>query len=114
VDPTDTRVTGIVDWGAARPDGPPDLQLLLLTTRATASRRHLGPLEGRLWTSAERRLLAGTAWSWPDASVEDPALALLAWLSQVSSVLDKRPAYAFDHRWMVHIVSPVLSRIVAS
>lgn len=108
-------IMGIVDWGAARADGLPllDLYHLLLTTRAAVDRLSLGQLvaaarERSPWTPAERELLATAAWSWHYGKDDDAALVLTTWLNHVASVLVKRPAYGRDRRWLGNVVLPVL------
>ena len=112
------RVAGIVDWGAARPDGLPviDLLHLLLTTRATVGRVSLGDvvgatLRGGLQGSGERRLLARADWSWPVGTPDESAVVLLAWLGHVTSVMIKRPDYRTDRRWLERNVGTVLRHV---
>lgn len=117
LDHREERVAGIVDWGAARIDGPPviDLMHLLLTTRAAVERVSLGDvvtaaLRGGVRDPGERRLLSRADWSWPAGAPDESAVVLLTWLGHVTSVMAKRPHYRTDRRWLERNVGTVLAR----
>jgi Ser/Thr protein kinase RdoA (MazF antagonist) len=110
------QVTGIVDWGEAREEDLPvlDLAFWLLTVPAPGQPRELGKrIAARLrhqqfWTPAESRLLGGAT------DVGLPAgrtLLLLAWLRHVGSNLAKSDRYASSPLWLRWNVVPVLRQV---
>jgi hypothetical protein len=114
---SDGRVTGIVDWGEAREEDLPvlDLAFWLLTVPTPGQPREFGArvaarLDGdRCWTPAESRLLD----SFKDGDVvTGRTLLLLAWLRHVASNLAKSDRYANSALWWRRNVRPVL-RLVA-
>ena len=109
----DAGVCGIVDWGGARPDSLPDIDLAhwLLTTAAVDGHRELGrEVADRLgrrecWSPPEAALLQSGASS---HDLPPRALLLLAWLSHVRMNLDKSDRYAASPVWLRRNVLPVL------
>ena len=112
----DGRVTGIVDWGEARDEDLPvlDLAFWLLTVPAPGQPRELGKRiaarlrHERFWTPAESRMLGRAA----DGGL--PAgrtLLLLAWLRHVGSNLAKSDRYASSPLWLRWNVVPVLRQV---
>ena len=112
----DGRVTGIVDWGEARDEDLPvlDLAFWLLTVPASGQPRELGKrVAGRLrhqqfWTPAERRLLGRSA---DGGLAAGRTLLLLAWLRHVGSNLAKSDRYASNPLWLRWNVVPVLRQV---
>ncbi|MER7751664.1 phosphotransferase [Kitasatospora sp. NPDC097643] len=108
-----TRVTGVLDWGGARADGPAEVDAF---TFVLAMRAHLtGRAWGALATEAvragalppeERELLAAYGYG---AGADGIALPLLAWLWHVASNVDKSPRYGRSHWWVGANVVPVLT-----
>jgi hypothetical protein len=97
------RVTGIVDWGEARADGPVDIDavtyaLLLRCLRAGAD---LGPVVAGVLRDREQA-----------ATPDDPDLVLLAWLWHVVANISKSPRYGRSRIWYRRAVAPVLAEAV--
>jgi O-antigen/teichoic acid export membrane protein/aminoglycoside phosphotransferase len=121
VDPAAARVTGIVDWERAGPEGLPlvDVATILLAARMQASRRELGRvvcefLGGAVWTAAERSILDGALAGLPGETVDGRALVLLCWLWHVSGNLGKASGYATHDRWLRANVHPVADAVARS
>lgn len=112
----DAQVTGIVDWGEARQQDLPalDLAFWLLTMPAPGQPRELGKrIAARLhrqqfWTLAESRLLAGVS---DGGLAPGRTLLLLAWLRHVGSNLAKSRRYASSPLWLRWNVIPVLRQV---
>jgi aminoglycoside phosphotransferase (APT) family kinase protein len=112
----DGRVTGIVDWGEARDEDLPvlDLAFWLLTVPVPGQPRELGKrIAGRLrhqqfWTPAESRLLGRAA---DGGLTAGRTLLLLAWLRHVGSNLAKSDRYASNPLWQRWNVVPVLRQV---
>lgn len=107
------RITGVVDWGQAQPDGPviADVATLLLATEVESSGRELGAVllgwlrDGDVLTFAT---LAAAHAELGGDPVAPRAVLLLAWLRMVAGNLAKSPRYAANPVWMHHNVSAVL------
>ncbi len=97
------RVTGILDWEKARPDGLADVDTahLLLTVRMLREDRELGDLVCDL----VRRPGSGRG------VLGDPTLVLLAWLHHVTGVITKTERCSPDGFWAARNVHPVLARL---
>ncbi|MEU9079747.1 phosphotransferase family protein [Kitasatospora sp. NPDC004745] len=117
-----SRVTGILDWGGARPDGPCAIDAYTFVI-ALACRR-----EGRQLGSAVREMVRHGALPGPDLALidgtrddlvdlrrsgpagppDDAVLPLLTWLWHVVSNVTKSPRYARSHWWVSRNVTPLL------
>lgn len=112
----DGRVTGIVDWGEAREQDLPvlDLAFWLLTVPAPGQPREFGKRiaarlsRERFWTPAESRLLGGAT---NGGLAAGRTLLLLAWLRHVASNLGKSDRYASSPLWLRWNVIPVLRQV---
>jgi aminoglycoside phosphotransferase len=112
----DARVTGIVDWGDAREDDLPalDIAFWLLTVPGQGRIGGLGRwVAARLdreqcWTPAERRALATVA---EDELTDGNTLLLLAWLRHIASNLEKSDTYAESPLWSHRAILPVLRQL---
>ncbi|MEE1787359.1 phosphotransferase [Streptomyces sp. SP17BM10] len=112
LDEDGTRVTGVLDWGGARPDGPAgvDACTFVIALRARLSGRPWGALitdavrAGSL-SPADLRLLHAAGFDDPPGGLGIP---LLAWLWHVTSNLEKSTRYGRSHWWVTANVVPVL------
>lgn len=112
----DARVTGIVDWGGARQDDLPalDIALWLLTLPGYGPIRGLGRLVAdrlnreQAWTPAERSALDSVA---ADELNDGNTLVLLAWLRHIASNLGKSGTFAESPLWWQRAVVPVLRQL---
>jgi hypothetical protein len=125
-----SRVTGVIDWGEGREDGPVavDACTFVLMLRCLRTEADLGPVvAGVLRTGAldpaDAALLApvpgptsGSASPAGSASVRedagDPDLVLLAWLWHVAANVSKSPRYGRSRIWYRRAVAPVLTEAV--
>lgn len=116
------RVTGVIDWGGARPDGPCAIDAYTFVI-ALACRR-----EGRQLGTAVREMVRRGALPGPDLALIDgtrtdlvdlrrdgPAgppdgavLPLLTWLWHIVSNVTKSPRYARSRWWVTRNVTPLL------
>lgn len=111
---TGDRVTGVIDWSTASPDGPAglDAYTLVLTLEFELAGRALGRVvadivrSGRL-TPGQRRLLGDAGSSDADATL----LPLLTWLWHVANNVTKSPRYGRSVRWVAGTVVPVLEAV---
>ncbi|MEU8919815.1 aminoglycoside phosphotransferase family protein [Kitasatospora sp. NPDC048545] len=116
------RVTGVIDWGGARPDGPCaiDAYTFVIALTCRRERRQLG--------STVREMVRRGALPGPDLALLDrtradlvdlrrdgPAgppdgavLPLLTWLWHIVSNVTKAPRYARSHWWVTRNVTPLL------
>ncbi len=118
-------VTGIVDWGGARPGQPAliDEYLMILTASCQVERVDLG-------TVAAERLRAGglldrertalrAARDQADADIGDDeriderVAIVLTWLHRVADVWRKRATHPNHHIWWATNVAPVLDAVAA-
>ena len=112
----DRRVTGIVDWDAAREHDLPtlDVAFWLLTIPEHGRSRGIGGRvadrlnRGQPWTTAEERVLADTT---AGNLIDGRTLLLLAWLRHVASNLAKSARYAESPLWSRRNVTPVLRQV---
>lgn len=112
----DGQVTGMVDWGEARDQDLPvlDLAFWLLTMPAPGQPRELGKRiaarlrHQRFWTPAESRVLGRAA---DGGLTAGRTLLLLAWLRHVGSNLAKSDRYASNPLWLRWNVVPVLRQV---
>jgi O-antigen/teichoic acid export membrane protein len=111
-----TRVTGVIDWGGARAEGPAqvDACTFVLTLRCLHSGQELGStvrdvLRAGSLPSEDLRLAGGSGGvggvgeTW--TGIELP---LLTWLWHTWSNLEKSPRYARNRWWVARKVAPVL------
>ncbi len=116
-----TRVTGVIDWGDARPDGPCvlDLYQFLLTLRCRTAGQELGEVMVDLLRTGslspqELELLAAADPGPPGRASptttppDSAALPLLAWLWHVTANLAKSPRYGRSRWWVARNIRPVL------
>jgi O-antigen/teichoic acid export membrane protein/aminoglycoside phosphotransferase (APT) family kinase protein len=113
LDPDRTRVTGVIDWGGARADGPAqvDACTFLLTLHCLHSGEELGStvrdvLRAGALPPEDLRLAGGARVS--GESWTGVELALLTWLWHTRSNLEKSPRYARNRWWIARNVAPVL------
>jgi aminoglycoside phosphotransferase len=112
----DARVTGIVDWGDARENDLPalDIAFWLLTVPGQGRDPGLGRLVAdrldreQAWTPAERRALGSVA---EDELTDGNTLLLLAWLRHIASNLEKSDTYAQSPLWSRRAILPVLRQL---
>ena len=100
------RVTGIVDWCNAFPDGPApvDSRLFALALRREVDGCELGEVVVR-----EYRCETAAA----DSTAVDPgALLLLTWLRHIADNADKSLHYRHSRRWLNRNVLPVLREVI--
>jgi Ser/Thr protein kinase RdoA (MazF antagonist) len=109
------RVTGIVDWGEARADGPVavDAATFVLMLRCLRTGADLGPVVAGILRHgaldpADARLLAGQ----DAADAADLDFVLLAWLWHVAANVSKSPRYGRSRIWYRRAVAPVLAEAV--
>ncbi|MEU8510280.1 aminoglycoside phosphotransferase family protein [Kitasatospora sp. NPDC048722] len=113
-----TRVTGVLDWGGARPDGPAevDAYTFVIALRTQLSGRPWGALitdavrTGSL-PPADLRLLRAAGFDDPPGGI---GLPLLAWLCHVASNVEKSTRYGRSHWWVGANVVPVLKEAGAA
>jgi hypothetical protein len=126
LDQTLSRVTGVIDWGEGREDGPVavDACTFVLMLRCLRAEADLGPvvagvLRAGALDPADAALLApgsasgltaGSASVWEGAA--DPDLVLLAWLWHVAANVSKSPRYGRSRIWFRRAVEPVLAEAV--
>ena len=112
-----SSVTGIVDWGQARPAGLPALDAVLWILALDAGRRGeaMGRVVGRAlaWRDwPEGDPLVGLAATALGARELDPAdLVLLSWLYHVADNLRNTDRYARHRWWWSANVAPVLESV---
>ncbi len=113
LDPSDLRVTGVVDWGRSCVDEPPetDLAHLLLTTRLDTASRELGQVVVDVltsgWDDAEVEILeAGTSRRGP--RLPDDVVVALTWLAHVTNNLAKSSSFATKRVWATRNIHAVL------
>jgi hypothetical protein len=115
--PDASSVTGIVDWGQARPAGLPALDAVLWVLSLDAGRRGepMGRVVGRSlsWRQwPDDNPLAGSATTAPGACGFDPSdLVLLSWLYHVADNLRNTDRYARHRWWWAANVEPVLAKV---
>jgi hypothetical protein len=116
-------VTGIVDWGGARPGQPAliDEYLMILTVSCQVERADLGTVVSeRLWAGGlsdrERESLC-TARDHADIGdgdyIEERIAIVLTWLHQVGDLWRKRATRPNHHVWWATNVAPVLDAVAA-
>jgi hypothetical protein len=116
------RVTGLIDWSTAGPDGPVGLDActLVLTSQSELGGRSLGRVIAEVVRSGhmapeQRRLLddigvdvgVGVGAEESDAAL----LPLLTWLWHVANNVSKSPRYGRSVRWVGGTVVPVLRAV---
>ena len=125
----DGPVTGIVDWGGARPGQMAlvDEYLMLLTASYLVERTDLGTVVAeRLRAgglSDRERIALGTARERADAEIglhervneriDERAAILLTWLRHVADLWRKRATHPNQHTWWAIDVVPVLDAFAA-
>jgi hypothetical protein len=116
-------VTGIVDWGGARPGQPAliDEYLMILTVSCQVERADLGTVVSeRLWAGGlsdrEREALC-TARDHADIGdgdcIDERIAIVLTWLHQVGDLWRKRATRPNHHVWWATNVAPVLDAVTA-
>jgi aminoglycoside phosphotransferase (APT) family kinase protein len=115
VTPDGGRVTGMVDWEFAVPDGLPHLDVLhlLLSTRVLVRRRELGQVVRELLTEPQlddsERAALELAWQeLPGEPLDLRSLILLCWLQIASATLLKSDRYRRSRLWVALNVESVL------
>jgi Phosphotransferase enzyme family len=115
VTPDAGRVTGIVDWELADPDGLPQLDMvhLLLSTRVLVRRRELGQIVRELLIEPRlddgERAALDLGWQGLPGDVLDlRSLILVCWLHVVSSTLVRADRYVRSRLWVKLNVEGVL------
>ncbi|MFJ8621741.1 phosphotransferase family protein [Kitasatospora sp. NPDC093550] len=122
LDERDGRVTGVIDWGGARPDGPCAIDAYTFVIALICRR------EGRQLGSAVCEVVRRGALPGPDLALirgtraglvdlrrggpagppDEAVLPLLTWLWHIVSNLTKSPRYARSHWWVTRNVTPLL------
>ena len=118
-------VTGIVDWGGARPGQPAliDEYLMILTASCQVERADLGTVVAERLRAGglldrERNALCA-ARDRPDTDIgereriEERVAILLTWLHHVADVWRKCAAHPNHHIWWTANVAPVLDAVAA-
>jgi|HubBroStandDraft_3_1064219.scaffolds.fasta_scaffold84711_1 Phosphotransferase enzyme family len=118
-------VTGIVDWGGARPGQPAliDEYLMILTASCQVERAELGTvvaerLRAGGLSDRERNVLRA-AHNRPDADIGDReriderVAILLTWLHRVADLWRKCDTHPNHHIWWATNVAPVLDAVAA-
>ncbi|HEY6460203.1 MAG TPA: aminoglycoside phosphotransferase family protein [Polyangiaceae bacterium] len=111
----DGRITGILDWEFAHPQGLPalDIVFFLLTARVYARRQELGRVVRDLvvpkpvWSPAEAELIAATA----GASIGFERLALLSWLHHAAQMITRCTRYVDSGLWIHSNIRVVLDSL---
>jgi Phosphotransferase enzyme family len=119
------QVTGIVDWGGARPGQPAfiDEYLMILTASCQFERADLGAvvaerLRAGGLSDRERNALRA-AHDRPDADIEhaerieERVAILLTWLQHAADLWRKRATHPNHHAWWAANVTPVLDAVAA-
>jgi O-antigen/teichoic acid export membrane protein len=118
------RVSGVVDWGGARPGQLCllDSYLMLLTASSQTQGSELGTIVARLLNAGglpecQRRLLevacaTSASGTWHDV-LDERAMILLAWLHHVAEQRRKCIIYRRNRVWWVLNVAPVLRAFAA-
>jgi hypothetical protein len=125
----DGPVTGIVDWGGARPGGLAliDEYLMILTASCLVERTDLGTVVaerlGAGGLSDRERNALGAARDRADAEIglherinkriDERVAILLTWLHQVADLWRQRATHPNQHIWWATNVAPVLDAVVA-
>ena len=120
-------VTGIVDWGGARPGQPAliDEYLMILTVSCQVERADLGTVVGarlragglsdrerHLLRAARERLHADVGdRRRANERVDERVAILLTWLHHVVDLWRTRPTHSNHHLWWATNVSPVLDAV---
>ncbi|MDT5075606.1 MAG: hypothetical protein QOJ80_243 [Mycobacterium sp.] len=114
------RVTGVIDWGGARPGqlAVLDCYHMLLSASRVVERRELGAVvKSRLraghLTERERRPLDIGCGSTRKTDVDDRVLILLAWLHHVAQLNRKCGVYRNHRIWWALNAQPVLRTLRA-
>jgi O-antigen/teichoic acid export membrane protein/aminoglycoside phosphotransferase (APT) family kinase protein len=114
--PDGRQVTGIVDWGQARPHGllALDALLLVLASRCQLERCELGEATVRTlrgdWATAEQAMLTPAGILPRDlAPVRRQSLIWLCWLHHVSNNVAKSQRYQRQRYWLAANVDAVLA-----
>jgi hypothetical protein len=115
VTPDGERVTGVVDWELADPDGLPQLDIVhfLLTTRVLGRRRELGQIVRELLIEpqlddGERAALEIVERAIPGDTMSVRSLVLFCWLRHTKATLDKSERYPANRLWVMLNVENVL------
>lgn len=121
----DTRgqVTGIVDWGGARPGQPAfiDDYLIMLTMSCQVERADLGSvvadrLRAGGLSERERNALRAAheladAHAWPRQHIDERVAILLTWLHHAADLWRKCATHPNHHSWWGANVAPVLDAV---
>jgi O-antigen/teichoic acid export membrane protein len=118
LDPSDSTVTGIVDWEASRPEDLPlvDLAHLVLTARSQDSGRSFGTVAARLadgrdqLDAAERSVLDATCP--PGEALRASTIARLGWMQHLD-LRTRQVAVSRGGVWAMRTVRPLLRAIEA-
>ena len=111
----DGRITGILDWEFAHPQGLAalDVVFFLLTARVYARSQELGRVVRDLiqpnpvWSPAEAELIAATA----GASIGVERLALLSWLHHAAQMITRCTRYVDSGLWIHSNIRVVLDSL---
>jgi aminoglycoside phosphotransferase (APT) family kinase protein len=112
------RLTGVVDWDAARAAGPAgtDLLHLVATQERLTARRGIGAqVRRRPWSGAAFTALAADYWRSLGVQPSPAALEALGlawWLGQVAATLRRTPELAADPAWSRRELAEVVAALV--
>jgi aminoglycoside phosphotransferase (APT) family kinase protein len=111
----DGRITGVLDWEFAHPQGLPalDVVFFLLTARVYARRQELGRVirdliaPNPVWSPAEAELIAATG----GASIGVERLVLLSWLHHAAQMITRCTRYIDSGLWIHSNIRVVLDSL---
>ncbi len=108
----DTRISGIVDWEDARPDGLPDVDLAHLWLTAQN-----GEISARLLAALRKpedgfdRWLEEHGLPRRNLHLRTPVVLVLAWLGHVHAAVRRSPPNGPGRVWWIRTVDPVLPEV---
>lgn len=115
IDPSGSKVTGILDWDLAKPTGLPQLDLmhLLISIRMEKTHREFGPvvcslLQKRDWEQEEANLLQAVGQDVSGNALDLQDLLVLTWLNHINANLSKTSRHDYQERWVQENIRTVL------